>query len=149
MQRSVDSKQIDCRVFKTGARGECASQNRRTRNDVGKAAADTHDLRCVRNSLEIAAARRLHFGIFWRNDQIVVTRVILRSQDDRPVAADGRIDEALSESLRLRLRANENGDPENDAAQAENKSPLPVEKETQRNIERRCHSRARRCGAGC
>ena len=58
----------------------------------------------------------------------------------RAVAPEGGVDEALGETLSLRLSANENRDAENDAAQAENESALAMEKETQRDVERRRHS---------
>ena len=144
VQRRIDPEKIDRRIFKSGARGERAAQNRRAGDDVGKSPADAHDFGRVRDPFEIAATRRFDVRVFRRDEQVVVARAKLRAQHDRAVAPESGIDETLGETLGLGLSANENGDAENDAAQAENKSALAMEKETQRDVERRRHSGFRR-----
>ena len=104
------------------------------RGSVGKLPTHADVLRGVVDSLEGPAVRRMD-----RQIGGIVERLHARLHRERAVAAEGRVDEIFREPLRLRLRADENGDAENDPAKAEEERALPVPDKTERDVERRCH----------
>ena len=81
----------------------------------------------------------LPLRVFRRDHERFVARAETRSDDQRAIAADGGVDEIAREALRLRLRADKNGDAENDAAKAQKQRALAMRQKTQRNIKRRRH----------
>src|SRR6516165_9513597 len=74
----------------------------------------------------------------WDHESFVA-RAKTRSQDDRTVAANGRFNEILRETLRLCLGADENGYAENHAKKTEQQRSLAVNRKAQTDIKRRCH----------
>ena len=73
------------------------------------------------------------------DDESFVARTKARSQDDRTVAANGRFDEILRETLRLCLGANENGHAENHAKKTEQQRSFAVYRKAQAEVKRRRH----------
>ena len=140
MQGGIDSEEIDRGGLKFSPRRERAAQDRRAGDDIGKAPADAHDFGGVGDAVEVAAAGRFHIGVLRRDVKVAVTRTKLPAQHDGATAPEGGIDEIFREALGLGLGADENRDPENDPAEAENEGALAVKKKAQRDVERRRHS---------
>jgi hypothetical protein len=78
-----------------------------------------------------------------------MARLKPRAQGKGSVAADGRVDKKLGESLRLRLGTDENADAEHDADQAEKQRAFAVRRKTQRNVKRRGHGFGRKKSTRC
>ena len=119
MQSRIDAVKIDSRIFKSRASADCSTQNRRTRNHIGELSAYPHDFVRVGDAFKIQAAPHRSVRTFRRNHQRLVARTETRSDNQRAVAADGRINEVAREALGLRLRADKNRHTENDAAEAQ------------------------------
>ena len=78
-------------------------------------------------------------GVLRGDHERLVTRPKTGPDDERAIAADVGLDEIAGEALRLRLRADEDCDTENDAAQAQKQCPLAMRQKTQGNVKRGCH----------
>ena len=138
----IDAEEIDSCILETGARTEGAAQDRRAGGHVRELPADPHDLGRVRNAAEVVAAGQaggVAPGSFRRHHQSGGAGLETRVQHERAVTPERRVDKIFREALRLRLRANENGHAENNAAQAQDKCALAMAEEADRNVERRRH----------
>ena len=58
MEGGLDAEEIGGGILESRAGTERSAQDRRTRGDIGKLAADAHDFPGIRDSAEIVAARR-------------------------------------------------------------------------------------------
>src|SRR5439155_14673788 len=85
------------------------------------------------------AVGRVCVCTFGSDHEGFVARAETGPDDERAVAANGRVDEIAREALRLSLSANENPDPEDDAAQAEQQSAFAMAQKAQGNVKRRAH----------
>ena len=78
-------------------------------------------------------------GVFRRDHERLVTRPKTGPDDERAIAPDVGLNEVARESLRLRLRADEDCDAENDSAQTQKQCTLAMRQKTQGNVKRGCH----------
>ena len=136
MESGLDAEKVGRGVFETRARAERSAQDGRAGGDVGKLAADPHDFPRVGDPAEIMAARRGSADrAFRRNHQAGGAGFKARAKNERAIASERGIDEVLGESLRLRLRANENRHAENDAEETQDERALAMAQEAQRDVE--------------
>ena len=138
MSGGVDPEQGDGGGFKAGARAEQPAQDGRAGGDVRELPAHPHDSAGIDDAFEITAMR-VRIRVF-RRDQHPAGRGFETGEErERSVAAEIRIHEILREPGGLGLRANENGDAENDAGAAQNEGALAMPEKAQRNVKRRRH----------
>src|SRR5437667_8352831 len=118
MQSGIDPVKIDSRVLKSRASADCSAQHRGTRHHIGKLPAHPHDFIGVSDAFKIKTTPRGRLGAFGRNHERFVTWSKTRSDDQRAIATDGRINEIAREALRLRLGTDKDRDSENNTAKA-------------------------------
>ena len=129
MQRWIDPVEINSGVLESGPGANRAAKHGRTRNNVGKLPAHSHDFVRVVDSFKIIARRTLR-----RNDQYSIVGTKAPGKDERSVGSNGRVDEILGEALRLRLGANEDRDAKHDADETEQQRTFAMGRKTQTDV---------------
>jgi hypothetical protein len=79
--------------------------------------AHSHDFVGIGDAFKVNTAASVSIGVFCRNHERLVAWPKTGPNDKRAVTPDVRLDEITGEALRLRLRAIEDCDTENDTAQ--------------------------------
>jgi len=86
----------------------------------------SHDFVGVGDAFKIETSAGARLGVLSGDHERLVTRSKTRPHDERPIAADVGFDEIAGQALRLRLRADEDRDAENDTAQTQKERPLAM-----------------------
>lgn len=126
VEGGVDAVEIDGRVLKSSASAYGSAQNRRTGNDIGELPAHPHDFVGVGDAFKIETAFRIRLGVLRGDHERLIAWTKTGPDDERAIAADVGLNEITGQALRLRLRADENCDTENDTAQTQKQCPLAM-----------------------
>ncbi len=129
MQLWIDPVEIDRGVLESGTAADRAAKHGRTRNNFGELPAHSHDFVRVVDSFKIIPRRTLR-----RDEQYSVVGTKAPVKDERSVGSNGRVDEILSEALRLRLGANEDCDAKHDADETEQQRTFAMGRKTQTDV---------------
>jgi hypothetical protein len=101
--------------------------------------AHPHDFVGIGDAFKVDAAASASLGVFCCDHERFVAWPKTGPNDKRAVAPDVGLDEITGEALRLRLRANEDCDTENDTAQTQKQCSLAIRQKTQGNVKWRRH----------